>query len=153
MSPTRAPEPLGGISTAARSPLADPRELSAVSGPLYPVLTLLVRLPQTMVPLGVLTTVALISGSPVLGTLCAGAVTLGSALCGLAMGAASAWRRRRPAHQDDGAEAEHRGDDAPMRREGRVLSEPGQDERQECAPSQDDDPRQILQSGPRDAAQ
>ena len=95
MSPTRAPEPLGGISTAARSPLADPRELSAVSGPLYPVLTLLVRLPQTMVPLGVLTTVALISGSPVLGTLCAGAVTLGSALCGLAMGAASAWRRRR----------------------------------------------------------
>ncbi|MGQ1796857.1 hypothetical protein ACT4S5_06915 [Kocuria oceani] len=94
MSSTRAPEPLGGISMASRSPLADSRELAAVSGALYPVLTLLVRLPQTMVPLGVLTTVALISGSPALGTLCAGAVTLGSAVCGLAMGAAASWRGR-----------------------------------------------------------
>ncbi|KLU10896.1 hypothetical protein [Kocuria sp. SM24M-10] len=94
MSSSRAPEPLGGISMASRSPLADSRELAAVSGALYPVLTLLVRLPQTMVPLGVLTTVALISGSPALGTLCAGAVTLGSAVCGLAMGAAASWRGR-----------------------------------------------------------
>ena len=77
MSSARAAEPLGGFSTAARSPLADSRELAAVSGALYPVLTLLVRLPQTMVPLGVLTTVALISGSPALGAFCAAAVTFG----------------------------------------------------------------------------
>lgn len=94
MTSTRAAQPLGGFGTAGRSPLADSRQLAAVSGALYPVLTLLVRLPQTMVPLGVLTTVALISGSPALGTLCAAAVTLGSALCGLAMGAAASWRRR-----------------------------------------------------------
>ncbi|TDL42028.1 hypothetical protein [Kocuria rosea] len=94
MSSARAAEPLGGFSTAARSPLADSRELAAVSGALYPVLTLLVRLPQTMVPLGVLTTVALISGSPALGAFCAAAVTFGSAVCGLAMGAAASWRRR-----------------------------------------------------------
>ncbi|MEX5294348.1 hypothetical protein QYM41_03570 [Kocuria sp. CPCC 205268] len=94
MSSVRAAEPLGGFGTISRSPLADSRELAAVSGALYPVLTLLVRLPQTMVPLGVLTTVALISGSPARGTYCAAAVTLGSALCGLAMGAAATWRRR-----------------------------------------------------------
>ena len=94
MSSTRALDPLGRIVTATRSPLADSRELAAVSGAMYPVLTLLVRLPQTMVPLGVLTTVALVSDSPALSTLCAGAVTLGSALCGLAMGAAASYRRR-----------------------------------------------------------
>ncbi|MFI7483202.1 hypothetical protein ACH9EU_12420 [Kocuria sp. M1R5S2] len=94
MSSTRALDPLGRILTGSRSPLADPRELAAVSGALYPVLTLLVRLPQTMVPLGVLTTVALVSGSPALGALCAGAVTLGSSVCGLGMGAAASYRRR-----------------------------------------------------------
>lgn len=87
-------EPLGWTGAGARSPLADSRELAAVSGALYPVLTLVVRLPQTMVPLGVLTTVALASGSPMLGTLGAAAVTFGSALCGLAMGAAAPWRAR-----------------------------------------------------------
>lgn len=97
MSSTRALDPLGRIVTATRSPLADSRELAAVSGALYPVLTLLVRLPQTMLPLGVLTTVALVSDSPALSTLCAGAVTLGSALCGLAMGAAASYRRRQAA--------------------------------------------------------
>lgn len=96
MTTTRPPEPLGWIpAPAARSPLADSRELAAVSGALFPVLTLLVRLPQTLLPLGVLTAVAVGSGSPALGTLCAGAVTLGSALCGLAMGAAASWRGRK----------------------------------------------------------
>jgi hypothetical protein len=66
-----------------------------VSGALFPLLTLLVRLPQTLLPLGVLTAVSLVSGSPALGTLCAGAVTLGSAVCGLAMGAAASWRGRK----------------------------------------------------------
>lgn len=96
MPSTSAPQLLGRLSTAARGPLADSRRLAAAGGALYPVLTLLVRLPQTMVPLGVLTTVALASGSPALGALCAAAVTVGSALCGLAMGAAATWRRRWP---------------------------------------------------------
>ncbi|MCJ8504987.1 hypothetical protein MRU69_08945 [Kocuria flava] len=96
MPSTSAPQLLGRLSAAARGPLADSRRLAAAGGALYPVLTLLVRLPQTMVPLGVLTTVALVSGSPALGALCAAAVTVGSALCGLAMGAAATWRRRWP---------------------------------------------------------
>ncbi|GGG57318.1 hypothetical protein GCM10011374_20160 [Kocuria dechangensis] len=96
MTTTRPPEPLGWIPAPVdRSPLADSRQLAAVSGALFPVLTLLVRLPQTLLPLGVLTAVSLASGSPALGTLCAGAVTLGSAVCGLAMGAAASWRGRK----------------------------------------------------------
>ena len=95
MTRTRDSEPLGPIAPVRRSPLADARELAAVGGAVYPVLTLLVRLPQTMVPLGVLTTVALVSGSPALAAVSAGAVTFGSALCGLAMGVAASWRRRR----------------------------------------------------------
>lgn len=95
MSSTRAPELLGRMAAVVDAPLADSRQLAAVSGFLFPVLTLMVRLPQTMVPLGVLTTVGLVTGSPALGALCAGAVTFGSALCGIAMGAAASWRHRR----------------------------------------------------------